>query len=148
MWNTKPVIQIEGLSGMGKASVLTFEFECIYKDGQVIKQLADTPSEFKFGDLDISKLKTISLIGKGMILGVDLDGHFNINGVKVQFQDMPIGADYRPIYFRRVKQIYMPEMVEVITKYAVGIQATVDGTNIQKILMVDDFGNLEVISKK
>jgi len=128
--------------------MLTFEFVCTYDDGQVVYQYHDTPNETKFSDIDINKLRTINLRGLSKTFGVDMDGHFNINGIIVRFDDMPEGIDYRPIYFRRVRQSYLSGSIEIVTKHAVGIQATVDGKNIQKILMVDEYGNLEIISKK
>jgi len=124
---------------------MTFEFVCIYNDGQVIHQRYGTLNETKFGDIDIKKLKTINLRGLSKTFGVDMDGHFNINGTIVRFEDIPEGLDYRPIYFRRVRQAYLNGGIEVTTKYAVGIQATVDGKNIQRILLVDEYGNLEII---
>lgn len=126
---------------------MTFEFVCIYVDGQVVYQHADTPNEVQFGDIDQSKLKTLMLRGKGKTFGVSMSGLFNINGVDLRFEDCPEGLEYRPIYFRRIRQNFMPDMIETITKYAVGIQATIEGKNIQKILLVDEYGNLEVISK-
>lgn len=128
--------------------MLTFEFVGFYEDGSVFYQHADTENEMKFADIDQSKLKTLALTGKNKTFGVSMNGLFNINGVDTRFEDCPEGLEYRPIYFRRIRQNFMPDMIETITKYAVGIQATVDGKNIQKILLVDDYGNLEVINKK
>lgn len=125
--------------------MLTYEFECAYDDGQVIHQNPDTPSEVQFGDIDQSKVRNLSLKGKGKLFGVDMDGHFNINGTIVRFDDTPENRDYRPIYFRRIRQTYLNGTVEVVTKYGIGIQATVEGKNIKKILLVDDYGNLEVL---
>lgn len=130
---------------------LDYEFVCHYDDGSEMKQNFNRRNEKNFGDIDQNRLETFELVGKGKRYGVNVrTGEFNLNGVKVFFEDLENGEDYRLIYFRRV-QAHISGFAEKdseVLSYCFGLQCNVDGRNRQKLIWIGRDGSLLIGNKK
>jgi len=105
-----------------------------YRDGTGLRQFNPDSSENLFKDINQEKLVEFSLIDEDIIYSVSLeDGIFNINGLKLGFDEISKDNNLRLIYFKRVKQnmgSFGAESSIEIT-YNIGYQTNVRGKKLK-----------------
>jgi len=130
-------------------SKLDYEFVCHYKDGSKLLQSFGKLDEHNFGDIAQEKLEIFELKGKGKSYKVNvITGEFNLNGLKVYFDDLPIDADYKLIYFRRIREVFEHTGQETHIKFCLGLQCNDKGKNKQILIFIEEDGSLTISSKK
>lgn len=83
----------------------------------------------------------LSLVDNEAVYSVSLEtGMFNVNGLKLGFDEVKEGDKFRLIYFKRVRQnmgSFGADSSIRIT-YNIGYQTTKKGKNIKRYLMISD----------
>jgi len=126
---------------------LDYEFICHYDNGEKLLQNANTKNEHHFGDIDKEKLERFELVGNGKSYSVNMrTGEFDLNGVKVFFDDLPQDGEYKLIYFRRVRQMINSD--ESSVKYCFGLQCNYEGKNYQVLVWINEDDSLSIGDKK
>ena len=109
-----------------------------YNDGTSLRQFNPDNSENLFKVIDQDKLEEFCLLDNEIAYSVNLNtGIFNINGLKLGFDEVSKDDDLRLIYFRRVRQ-NMGATPSVDVTYNIGYQTTKDSRNIKRYLMISD----------
>jgi len=121
-------------------SVLKYEFICHYNNGLNLLQNDGTQDENNFSDIDQDKLEIFELRSKEKSFSVNLKtGEFMFNGLSIYFEELPNQADYRLVYFRRVRQTQMSNgLLKRKIKYCFGLQCVFEGKNYQVLVWIDE----------
>jgi len=108
-----------------------------YKDGTCLHQF-EGQTEHLFKEIDHDNLRMFELNGINGHINVDLaTGNIFINSLCVDFPERQFkDAQFRLIYFRRVKQILGSGSPQ--TKYFLGWQANIDGRNYKRIVSANE----------
>lgn len=128
---------------------LDYQFVCHYTDGSKLYQNAGTPEEKHFGHIEQNKLGRFELVGQGKSYSVDVKtGEFILNGTKLFFDELPKGADYRLIYFRRVKYVLNSLEDNYSIRYCFGLQCNYEGKNYKVLVWIEKDGSLTIEFEK
>lgn len=157
-----------------RANKIAYEFEILDINGKTHKQEYGTSSEKNFQYIEdlynTTGIKSITLnrtkeSDKSKInsISVDLEnGYFLINGFMI-LNDFGIVKELngnkvaietselllRPIYFRRIRKTFTnDEDLSNNMKFALGFQATYNGINYKRYLLLDESGEFLIICDK
>lgn len=144
-----------------------YQFICHYSDGSKLVQDYGTPHERTFKHIDQDKLEVFELTNGQKSFKLNLKtGDFDLNGLIIRFKDRDIPdakrSFYTPdedwndkpepqlrlIYFRRIRVDFAPTGQVNTVRHVIGWQTTVDGKNIQRLVMVERDGSLTMMNGK
>lgn len=131
---------------------LDYQFVCHYIDGSKLLQNAGTPDEKHFGHIDQEKLERFELVGHGKSYSVNVrTGEFNLNGTKLFFEELPSEAEYKLVYFRRVRQFLNTGEAETSSysmRYCLGLRCSYEGKNRKVLVWIEEDGYLTISFEK
>lgn len=131
---------------------MEYEFIAHYSDGEKLYQNFNKENEHHFGHIDQDRLEIFELFSKRLKKSYSVHlktGEFLLAGQNCYAKDLPRNADYRLIYFRRVRESFKRSGTITTKKYCFGLQCDIEGRNYQVIFFIDgETGEVTVHNKK
>ena len=139
-----------------KPDKLELEWLAEYTDGYTMSQNADQEDEHNFGHIDQDKLENFWLVDSSSdekMFGVNVKTQAIILGdipFYIEFPRTKAGTEVtgKLVYFRRIRNDFTPEGVITSVRYAIGLQANIDGRNHQQYLFVNMDGTFTLSQQK
>ena len=106
-------------------------YRATYEDGSVVEQPTNVPIDYN--NIDVENLKFFTLMDNSTTVGIDVvEGVIFLNNKKISFEEFSNKGNYRLIYF--VKG------TEKSPIYYLGIQSTIKGKNLKRIVKIGEQG--------
>lgn len=127
-----------------------------YGQGEWNQELETFADEHHFGHIDQDKLVKFELSGEYGTFTLDLNtGEINANGLILRYKHLDLALsdprmnfEKRLIYFRRTRQENTYEGPRITNRFLLGWQATVDGKNIQFIIITEPDGSVSIMNNR
>lgn len=139
-----------------RPETLELEWLAEYGPNDSIRQNYQKPDEKTFGDIDHDRLEWFWLVD--VATG---QKHFGISVKKqaIYIGDVPFYVEFprnkrgevvtgKLVYFRRIRNDFAPEGTITTIRYAIGLQANIDGHNRQQYLFVNMDGSFSLSQEK
>lgn len=111
-----------------------------YNDGTSLRQFNPDNSENLFKDINQDKLVEFCILNEEEVYSINLStGIFNLNGLKISFDEVNSNDAFRLIYFKRVRQS-IGGINSVSITYNIGYQTTKNNKNVTRYLMISEEG--------
>jgi hypothetical protein len=139
-----------------KPETLELEWLAEYTDDSALRQNYQREDEHHFGHIDQDKLSVFWLIDSATgekLFGVDVHEQTILVGdvpFIVEFPRTKAGEPVKGklVYFRRVRNDFAPEGITTTVRYAIGLQANIDGRNHQQYLFINMDGTFTLSQQK